>query len=150
MLIADEKTRDYLQLPAALAQLLKEPDFVTSLVKAPDLDTLYERLFAGFGGVAARALRAVVSAGPSVAPVIGKSAVSTSLVGGRAAEADPVTKTAAQPLSTRLPATAPATEAATAHRRRCGDGDEDMGSRSIGPTRGRALHQLRQLLEPAV
>lgn len=58
MLIADEKTRDYLQLLAALAQLLKEQDFVESLVKAPDLDTLYERLFAGFGGVAAKALPA--------------------------------------------------------------------------------------------
>jgi mannitol/fructose-specific phosphotransferase system IIA component (Ntr-type) len=42
MLIADEKTRDYLQLLAALAQLFKEPDFVESLVKAPDLDTLYD------------------------------------------------------------------------------------------------------------
>ncbi len=54
MLIADEKTRDYLQLLAALAQLFKEQDFVDSLVQAPDLDTLYDRLFAGFGGVAAK------------------------------------------------------------------------------------------------
>lgn len=58
MLIAEEKTRDYLQMLAALAQLLKDPVFVESLVKAPDLDTLYERLFAGFGGVATRALPA--------------------------------------------------------------------------------------------
>jgi diadenylate cyclase len=58
MLIAEEKTRDYLQLLAALAQLLKDPAFVESLVKAPDLDTLYERLFAGFGGVAVKALPA--------------------------------------------------------------------------------------------
>jgi len=58
MLIADEKTRDYLQLLAALAQLLKEPDFVESLVKAPDLDTLYHRLFAGFGGVVDKPLPA--------------------------------------------------------------------------------------------
>jgi diadenylate cyclase len=58
LLIADEKTRDYLQLLAALAQLLKEPDFVESLVQAPDLDTLYDRLFAGFGGVAAKPLPA--------------------------------------------------------------------------------------------
>ena len=58
MLIADEKTRDYLQLLAALARLMKEPDFVESLVQAPDLDTLYDRLFAGFGGVAAKPLPA--------------------------------------------------------------------------------------------
>src|SRR3954470_3732377 len=43
MLIADEKTRDYLQLLAALARLLEQPEFVDSLVKAPDLDTLYDR-----------------------------------------------------------------------------------------------------------
>src|SRR5882672_10612824 len=54
MLIADEKTRDYLQLLAALARLMKEQDFVDSLVQAPDLDTLYDRLFAGFGGIAAK------------------------------------------------------------------------------------------------
>ena len=55
MLIADEKARDYLQVLAALARLLKEQDFVDSLVHAPDLDTLYDRLFAGFGGIAAKA-----------------------------------------------------------------------------------------------
>ncbi len=58
MLLADEKTRDYLQLLAALAQLFKDPAFVESLLKAPDLDTLYERLFAGSGGVAVKALPA--------------------------------------------------------------------------------------------
>lgn len=54
MLIADERTRDYLQVLAALARLLKEPDFVDRLVNAPDLDTLYDRLFAGLGGTAAK------------------------------------------------------------------------------------------------
>lgn len=54
MLIADERTRDYLQVLAALARLLKAPDFVESLVNAPDLDTLYDRLFAGLGGTAAK------------------------------------------------------------------------------------------------
>jgi DNA integrity scanning protein DisA with diadenylate cyclase activity/mannitol/fructose-specific phosphotransferase system IIA component (Ntr-type) len=54
MLIADEKTRDYLQLLAALARVMKEPDFVDSLIQAPDLDALYDRLFAGFGGMAPR------------------------------------------------------------------------------------------------
>jgi len=54
MLIADERTRDYLQVLAALARLLKEQDFVDSLVNAPDLDTLYDRLIAGLGGSAAK------------------------------------------------------------------------------------------------
>lgn len=54
MLIADEKTRDYLQVLAAIARLLKEADFINGLVQAPDLDIVYERLFAGFGGVAAK------------------------------------------------------------------------------------------------
>ncbi len=54
MLLADEKARDYLQVLAALARLLQDPDFVNSLVQAPDLDTLYGRLFAGFGGIAAK------------------------------------------------------------------------------------------------
>lgn len=54
MLIADERTRDYLQVLASLARLLKEPDFVDSLVHAPDLDKLHERLFASVGGVVAR------------------------------------------------------------------------------------------------
>jgi len=51
MLIADERARDYLQVLASRARLLKEQDFVDSLVNAPDLDTVYERLFAGFGGI---------------------------------------------------------------------------------------------------
>ncbi len=58
MLIAEEKTRDYLQLLAALARLMKEQDFVDSLVQAPDLDTLYDRLFTGFGGMAAKPVAA--------------------------------------------------------------------------------------------
>lgn len=52
MLIADERTRDYLQVLASLARLLKEQDFVDSLVQAADLDTVHERLFAGLGGIA--------------------------------------------------------------------------------------------------
>lgn len=54
LLIADERTRDYLQVLAAIARLMKEQDFVDGLVQAPDVDTLYERLHAGFGGIAAR------------------------------------------------------------------------------------------------
>lgn len=61
MLIADEKARDYLQVLAALARLLQEPDFVGSLVQAPDLATLYDRLFAGFGGIAGKPVEAAPS-----------------------------------------------------------------------------------------
>ena len=41
MLIADDRTRDYLQVLASLARVLKEQDFVDSLVNAPDLDALF-------------------------------------------------------------------------------------------------------------
>jgi DNA integrity scanning protein DisA with diadenylate cyclase activity/mannitol/fructose-specific phosphotransferase system IIA component (Ntr-type) len=51
MLIAEEKARDYLQVLASLARLLKEKDFVDSLAGAPDLPALYERVFAGLGGI---------------------------------------------------------------------------------------------------
>jgi diadenylate cyclase len=54
MLIADETARDYLQVLASLARLVKEPDFVHSLIQAPDLDIFYDRLFTGLGGIAAR------------------------------------------------------------------------------------------------
>jgi len=51
MLIADEKARDYLQVLASIARLVQEPALVDSLVNAPDLDALYERLVGGFGGI---------------------------------------------------------------------------------------------------
>ena len=54
MLIADETARDYLQVLASLARLVKEPDFVHSLIQAPDLDIFHDRLFTGLGGIAAR------------------------------------------------------------------------------------------------
>lgn len=54
MLIADETARDYLQVLASLARLVKEPEFVHSLIQAPDLDVFYDRLFIGLGGIAAR------------------------------------------------------------------------------------------------
>lgn len=56
MLIANERTRDYLKVLASLARLLKEPDFVASLVNAPDVDTLYQRIYAGLGGITAKPL----------------------------------------------------------------------------------------------
>lgn len=51
MLIADEKARDYLQVLASIARLVSEPAVVEDLVRAPDLDALYERLIGGFGGI---------------------------------------------------------------------------------------------------
>ena len=54
MLIAGEKARDYLQVLASIARLMKEQSFVDSLVQAPDSDTLYHRLSAGFGGMATK------------------------------------------------------------------------------------------------
>ncbi len=51
MLLAGENARDYLQVLATIARQVREPDWVASLLNAPDLDTLYERLVAGFGGI---------------------------------------------------------------------------------------------------
>jgi DNA integrity scanning protein DisA with diadenylate cyclase activity/mannitol/fructose-specific phosphotransferase system IIA component (Ntr-type) len=58
MLLADEKARDYLQVLAALARLVKEAEIVKGLIDAPTLDDLYERLFAAFGGILARPVQA--------------------------------------------------------------------------------------------
>ncbi|PTY03209.1 hypothetical protein DB347_22280 [Opitutaceae bacterium EW11] len=58
MLLADEKARDYLQVLASLARLVKEPELVRSLVEAPTLDDLYERLYAAFGGLLSRPVQA--------------------------------------------------------------------------------------------
>ncbi len=51
MLIAGEKARDYLQVLASIARQVKDKDLVEGLVNSPDLDTLYERLVGGLGGV---------------------------------------------------------------------------------------------------
>lgn len=58
MLLADEKARDYLQVLASLARLVKEPDFVRTLIEAPTLDDLYERLYSAFGGLLSRPVQA--------------------------------------------------------------------------------------------
>ncbi len=58
MLIADEKARDYLQVLAAIARLVKEPELVRSLIDAPSPDELFERLVAGLGGILARPVQA--------------------------------------------------------------------------------------------
>ena len=54
MLIADEGARDYLQVLASLARLVKEPEFVHSLIQAPDLGIFHDRLITALGGLAAR------------------------------------------------------------------------------------------------
>ena len=54
MLIADEGARDYLQVLASLARLVKEPEFVHSLIQAPDLRIFHGRLITALGGIAAR------------------------------------------------------------------------------------------------
>ncbi len=51
MLIAGEQARDYLQVLAAIARQIREPELVASLVNAPGLDALYERLTGRFGGI---------------------------------------------------------------------------------------------------
>ncbi len=51
MLIAGEQARDYLQVLASIARQVKDKDLVESVVNAPDLDTLHERLVGGFGGL---------------------------------------------------------------------------------------------------
>ncbi|MCF3649695.1 diadenylate cyclase [Synoicihabitans lomoniglobus] len=54
MLLADEKSRDYLQVLAAIARLVKEPELVQSLVESDSVDMLYDRLIAGLGGMQVR------------------------------------------------------------------------------------------------
>ena len=57
MLIAGESARDYLQVLASIARLLKEPEFVETLLQPVDLDAFYERLFSGFGGISSRSFQ---------------------------------------------------------------------------------------------
>jgi diadenylate cyclase len=58
MLLVDDRARDYLQLLASIARLVKEPALVRSLLDAPTTNDLYERLIAGFGGLLARPVQA--------------------------------------------------------------------------------------------
>ncbi len=53
MLIAGENARDYLQVLASIARQVKDQELVDTLVNAPDLDALYERMVGGFGGLRA-------------------------------------------------------------------------------------------------
>jgi diadenylate cyclase len=53
MLIAGENARDYLQVLASIAQQVRDKSLVDALVNSPDLESLYERLVGGFGGLRA-------------------------------------------------------------------------------------------------
>ncbi len=54
LLIANENERDYLKMLASIARLVKEKEFVDTLVAAPNLDALFERIYQGFGGALAQ------------------------------------------------------------------------------------------------
>jgi diadenylate cyclase len=54
LLLAGEDAHDYLQVLASIARLIKEKEFVDTLIGAPDLDALYERLQSGAGGLNTR------------------------------------------------------------------------------------------------
>lgn len=58
LLLADENARDYLQVLATVARLVKEPELVASLVSAPNLKALHSRMVAGVGGILARPIQA--------------------------------------------------------------------------------------------
>ncbi|MBW8781058.1 MAG: DNA integrity scanning protein DisA nucleotide-binding domain protein [Verrucomicrobia bacterium] len=58
MLLADEKARDYLQMLASIAGLLKDPDLVKALIEAPSPEDLFDRLAAGFGGILSKPVQA--------------------------------------------------------------------------------------------
>jgi diadenylate cyclase len=58
MLLADEKARDYLQVLASIARLVQDHEVVKSLVDAPSLDDLNDRLMAAMGGIVSRPVQA--------------------------------------------------------------------------------------------
>lgn len=51
LMLASESAKNYLNVLAAVARLVKDQAFIEGLVDAPDTDTLYERLSRGFGGI---------------------------------------------------------------------------------------------------
>ncbi len=58
MLLADDKARDYLQVLAAVARLVKDLDLVRGLVDAPSPQDLYQKLIAGSAGLLSRPVQA--------------------------------------------------------------------------------------------
>lgn len=51
LMLASEGAKNYLNVLAAVARLVKDERFIESMVKAPDTDELYDRLSQGFGGI---------------------------------------------------------------------------------------------------
>ena len=58
LLLADERARDYLQVLATVARLVKEPELIDSLVAAPTLGDLHDRMLDGLGGILSRPVQA--------------------------------------------------------------------------------------------
>lgn len=58
MLLADDRARDYLQVLASVARLVKETDFVKALVEASSIEDLHEKLLVGAGGLLSRPVQA--------------------------------------------------------------------------------------------
>ncbi len=58
MLLADERARNYLQVLASVARLVKEPDFVKALIEAPSIEEVYDKLLIGAGGLLSRPIQA--------------------------------------------------------------------------------------------
>jgi diadenylate cyclase len=58
MLLADEKARDYLQVLASIARLVEDHEVVKTLIEAPSLDDLNDRLTAALSGITARPVQA--------------------------------------------------------------------------------------------
>lgn len=53
LMLAGENAKNYLNVLAAVARLVKDQIFIEGLIDAPDTDILYERLSQGFGGILA-------------------------------------------------------------------------------------------------
>lgn len=58
MLLADERARNYLQVLASVARLVKEPDFIRSLTEAADINEFHDKLLVGAGGLLSRPVQA--------------------------------------------------------------------------------------------
>ena len=51
LLLAGDMSKDYLNVLAAVARLVKDQSFVDQLLAAPTLDNVYEQLLSAFGGI---------------------------------------------------------------------------------------------------
>ncbi len=51
LMLAGEQSKNYLNVLAAIARVVKDKSFIDSLIAAPDTNSLCERLLLGFGGI---------------------------------------------------------------------------------------------------